>query len=271
MLSTQSHYREILKQELESRTRNNRHYSLRAFSRDLGMPSAQLSDVLNGKYGISESKAQALAKKLGYSSRDTELFCTLVEKEHARSKTKRESAALRLKKYEQNGIPGSYDTLESDVFEAIAGWFHFPIIELTRVEGFQNNAEWIGNHLGISTIEADQAVARLKRLGLLKEKSAKLIPSNDFYGTKSSIPSEARRQFHLHLLRKANEALDLQPASKRDFSATILAMDASQIDQVRELSEEFRLKVDHLMQKSPKKDSVYCLSVQFFELGGRMK
>lgn len=99
--------------------------------------------------------ALRLAKRLGYSKRETELFCTLVEKEHARSRARREAAALRLEKYRNHAVPGSYSSLEQDIFEAVSGWYHFSIVELTRVEGFESDPAWISRHLGISTIEAD--------------------------------------------------------------------------------------------------------------------
>jgi len=48
MIQKEGDYRKILRDELETRFQRNRHYSLRAFARDLGVTPARLSDALSG-------------------------------------------------------------------------------------------------------------------------------------------------------------------------------------------------------------------------------
>ncbi|MEN9722128.1 MAG: hypothetical protein RJB38_114 [Pseudomonadota bacterium] len=265
MVSPKLTYREIIKQEFAKRLKRNPRYSLRAFAIFLGLPSAQLSDILNAKYGMSAQKAATLAKKLEYSEQETEIFCTLVEKEHARSKAGRDAAARKLESLRDGP---SRHLLEDDAFEAISGWYHFPIVELTRTEGFVGSPAWIGKRLGISTIEADLAVERLKRLGLLKIENEKLVPSREFYESpRQATPFQARRNFHTQILSKAGEAIMTQPLDRRDFSAAILAIDSRQISEIREIISRFRKELDQHLERSDKKDSVYCVSVQLFDLG----
>ena len=57
-------FREVLKQVLQKRAGNNPSYSQRAFARDLGISPSTLSEVLKGRYGLSEKKSREIALNL---------------------------------------------------------------------------------------------------------------------------------------------------------------------------------------------------------------
>lgn len=89
-------YRDFMLRELERRQRKNPSYSLRAFARDLEVPSSRLSEILNRKMGLSETRAVALADKLNLSSSEREFFIDLALAEHARSAVIKEMAQRRV-------------------------------------------------------------------------------------------------------------------------------------------------------------------------------
>src|SRR4051812_22994437 len=89
-------YRQFLKREFGTRSRAQEKYSLRSFARDLGLAPSRLSEILNHKQGLSFDLAQRVGEKLGLNDRELELFCHLVESEHARSQVKRELAKTRV-------------------------------------------------------------------------------------------------------------------------------------------------------------------------------
>jgi hypothetical protein len=47
-------------------------------------------------------------------------------------------------------------------------WYHFAILELTRLQDFQPDSRWIARVLGLNPDEVNIALARLMRLGLLE-------------------------------------------------------------------------------------------------------
>ena len=57
-------YQKYLKDEFERRKQRNSSYSLRAYARDLELPSSKLSQYLTGDCGISGKKAGEIARKL---------------------------------------------------------------------------------------------------------------------------------------------------------------------------------------------------------------
>lgn len=261
-----SDYKVILKEELAARCRQNPRYSLRAFARDLKLAPSRLSEILSGKQGLSRAAAEKVAKSLGYASAESIRFCDLVEAVHARSRQGREDAKVRLKRL---ALPPAGYQLQLDAFKAIADWYHFGILELTLVKDFKSDPKWIGKRLGISEFEVQLALDRLSRLGLITRKRDKIIvvhPEGDVF---ADISSESVRKFHAQIMAKAKEALFMRPIEELKFQSDILAIDKSQMAEAKAAINDFKHRFCKRMGESGVKDSLYCLAVQFFELGER--
>ena len=73
-MERQSYYINKLKECLSQKQKENPHYSLRAFSRDLDIHSSTLSQVLSGKRRLPLRRAGDIAKKLGLGPKEKTLF-----------------------------------------------------------------------------------------------------------------------------------------------------------------------------------------------------
>lgn len=94
-------FREVLIGEYSARRIRNPKYSLRAFALDLGLSSSsRISEILNGKQGLSVEVAREIAGSLKFDIKETEVFCDLVELECSRSSVLRRVAEERLKTFE---------------------------------------------------------------------------------------------------------------------------------------------------------------------------
>lgn len=254
-------YRFVLREELSARCEKNARYSLRAFARDLDMASSRLSEVLNGRYGLSQGAAQKIAKQIGWNDSETAMFCDLVESEHARAAKKRTDARSRVLSRSR-----TYQRLTSDSFQVISDWYHYAILELTLVRDFKSNSRWIARRLGINESIVVAAVDRLKRLGLLEEKNGVLRAAEDFTASPDGIPSDALKKFHRQLLEKAIAAIAVQSVDERDFSHLVLAVNRDQIQNAKEEIRNFVGKFNSRFGRATKKDDVYCLGTTFFKL-----
>lgn len=260
-------YRTILKIELEERCRQNPRYSLRAFARDLEVSPGTLSEVFAGKHGLSRRAADTIARRLGYSEAEREAFCDLVESVGSRSETRRTLARVRL---EKNTVEPKYQNLQMDAFNVISDWHHYAILELTYLDQFESNLKWIASTLGIQEAVASLAIERLKRLGMIEEKKGALNAVEDFTASPDGIPSRSLKNFHRQVLEKAVAAIQVQPVSERNFSATIMAIDRTKINDVKASIKTFQRSISKQMSESKKKNSVYCLSVQFFRINNHV-
>ena len=88
-------YRDYLKYVLRLRCSRNRHYSQRAFARDIQIVPHRLSQVLRGKQGISRKAALKMSESLNMSESETQYFCDLVDSLHCRSQVGKREALAR--------------------------------------------------------------------------------------------------------------------------------------------------------------------------------
>jgi uncharacterized protein (TIGR02147 family) len=263
-----SDYRALLKEEFASRAAANPLYSLRAFARDLQISSGRLSDVLNGKSGLSVSTARKLALQLKFSPEETKLFLAYVERKHARLKLKKANAEAYLSEFEKRA---KYNVLPLDHFKVVADWYYFALLEACSLSDKKNNFKWFAKRLKISPEEARVACERLIRLGLLENKNNELTPTEDFTATPSDIPSEAIQRHHLQILEKAKQALTHLPVDTRDFSTITVAIRSKDLPEAKEMIKEFRRRFNEKFRKAKTKDQVYCLGVQCFPLTSNLE
>lgn len=259
-----STYNDLLVEQLELRKQLNPSYSLRAFSRDLGISPSTLSSVLKRKRGISVAVAEKIATKLKLSKEQKDWFCASVGSVHSRSFKERkrfDEIIFRSKSASQN-----FSEIQLEFFKVISVWHHFAILELTYLKDFQNNLSWISKRLGISKNEVKEAIKRMKDLKLLEEKNGKLKDVFKFLATPSDTPSSSLKRFNSQLLNLANKALLEQSVDNREIASNIIAINKDNIPEIKEEIREFRRKLEFKVSKDNNKNSVYCLSTQFFEL-----
>ncbi|HEX4923390.1 MAG TPA: TIGR02147 family protein [Bdellovibrionales bacterium] len=264
MLTGPLDFRNLMRQELLRRSRDNPRYTLSAFARDLRLSPSRVCEVLSGKQGLSRPTAEKVARQLGLSLNESELFCDLVESEHARSREKRELASARVKR---RMLESQMQMIGLDVFEVIADWHHIAIMQLMQCEGFRGEPGWIAKALEIDKAQAASALARLERLELVKkDRHGQFKPFKEFVTTPDQTPSLALRHFHRQVLTKALRALDQQPVNERDISAIVVPFDARMTGELKTMIKEFRRKALRRASEGVRRDQLYCLSIQFFNL-----
>ncbi len=258
-------YRAYLKGLLLERKRVNPSYSLRAFARDLRMSPPRLSEVINGKKGLSIGAAIKISGALGHNESETDFFCDWVQCSDARSPEARRIAQIRMQKY---NYVDEFESLKEDLFSLISDWYHYGILELTFVRGFRSNSAWIAKKLGISELEADEAIKRLLRMGLLKKEDDRFIKVSKNYTTTFDVPSVAIRKFNEQMLAKAVIALQTHAVDERDFSTITMATDPSKLVIAKEMIRKFRRNLSKELETGDRSE-LYCFSAQLFRLSKR--
>ncbi|MCM2279060.1 MAG: TIGR02147 family protein [Oligoflexia bacterium] len=263
MNTESSDYRDVLRTEYARRRNRNPSYSLRAFARDLDIAYSRLNEVINAKRGISAVAADRLAMNLGLSETEKNIFVAQVEASHGRSNAVRNRAQARARELraqtEQNSI-------QLDAFEMISHWYHYAILELPALKEFQADPQWIADRLGISRTEAEGAISRLFRVGLLRKTKTGFEPARDFTFSTTDIPSAGLKRHHEQILAKATDAIHFQDIHERDLSAVTVAIDRKDIPKAKEMLKTFRRQFMREMEKSADRDAVYSLALQFFRI-----
>lgn len=244
-------YRLWLHEELSARKQNNPSYSLRAFSRSLGLSSATLSQIMTGSRPMSLKMASRIAESCGLSPDERKTFLAGLLP----------SAALHAKQKQLS----AYEVLDVDAFHVISDWFHYAILGLCHFKENRASALWISKKLGITQPQARAAFERLRRLGLLRLEAKQFRQTTRPLVTPPGISSGAVRSFHSQMLDKARVALESLPPSKRYFSNLTLAADPRAMSEVSQMIDEFVAAVNEKASKQQKKQ-VFSLAIQWFPI-----
>ncbi len=263
MILKSTDYRQILVSEFERRHRSNRRYSLRAFSTRLGISVSTLSEVLNGKLGLSRPRAEKIAERLAMNEIERDYFVSLVESCHARSRQVRERAQVRL----QNIQRITEKPLQIDAWTFISEWYHLAIVELARTRGFQSRETWIAKKLELDPITVRTACERLIRLGILERKGGKLKTTGQWLLTSPhDTPSAYTRAFHAAILAKAQRSIEEQSPTERNLSSLVVAINKEKIPEAKKLIMDFNRKLNKLLSADDQPENLYCFSTQLFSL-----
>ena len=156
--------------------------------------------------------------------------------------------------------------LSTEKFSIIADWYHYAILELTQVEGFISQAEWIAAQLGLQTVQIELAIDRLVEVGLLKWENDRLIKEKLQYEvTDKHVTTLALRIRQKQVLEKSILSLEQDPIETRKHSAMTLAIDPDRLDEAKN-------RIDHFIQEltafleGGKQKKVYELLVNLFPL-----
>jgi plasmid maintenance system antidote protein VapI len=245
-------FRIYLQNELLRRCKANPGYSLRAFSRTLQISPSSLSRILRGEREVSEAMRARLGGRLGLSP--IAINSLALEKKSHRA----------MKPTAQN-----FKQLALDTFSFISNWYHYGILELTRVKTFNSNPRWIAKTLGVTVTEINAAVECLQRLGLLKIKKGgqwTAILNYTNVGKDGEFTDVAHRNLQKQVLQMAIKAMDEVPVHYRDQSSMTMAVDVARLPKAIEMITEFRRHLCGFLEGETLKEDVFQLSISLFPI-----
>lgn len=258
-------FQKYLRDAFERRCLKNPHYSMRAFARDLGVPSANLSNAMNGKRGFSAETLEKMAKKLSLNLEEKKFFKWLCEKDFSRSKKVKEDAEVKVHEtlmYESH--------MTSEKAALVSDWYHLAILALSETKDFQSKPDWIAERLGLHVTVVEQALARLVEANALKIQGKKFVSTGNFFVDPKGIPSRSVREFHSQILKKAEDALEMQNLETREFASVLMCLDKSKMsaakEKMRQFREEFVREFSATHETSAKEQEVYTVALQLFQM-----
>jgi uncharacterized protein (TIGR02147 family) len=228
-------------------------FSLRAFAKKLGLDSGALCSFMNGKRRVSRKMAGKISDAMGFDPQ---------ERAEILSGFKENTLATQ----PISGEPLRYLQLTADQFRIIAKWHHFAILSLMETKGFRSNPEWIANRLGLTKTQVQDALGRLKRLGMISvDASGKIRQGKSKYRTPDDVTNLSLRQGHAENLELGKQSLVRGSVDQRDFTAVTMAIDPNKLPDAKVLIRKFQDDLAALLE-SGQQTEVYKLCVQLFPL-----
>ena len=205
-------FRLFLQAELGRRCARNPQYSLRAFAKYLAIDHATISQLLRGKRPLTARAILRLGTRLGLDRPAIDRY--VAQEAYWRSGSTTEATL------------GEVQQLANDAANVIADWYHYAILELTRLHHFKPDTRWIARVLGITPDEVNLALSRLARLGLLEmvDRNRWIDKSGDATTSLAEFSAAAVRHLSEQVRRVMLGALGTVPASSYEHSSTTLAL-----------------------------------------------
>lgn len=262
-------YRSYLRSVLAERAVKNPSYSLRAMAKSLELAPSYFSTILKGGKNLSFETAASVADRLNLKGKEFDYFCLLVQSEATKNPEMRESLLEKIQVLNPSLRP---QDLTVDHFRIISDWHHFAILVATTLKNIEAKPRQLASALGISQAEVELAIERLERLEMIEKKEdgryAKVL---DNPRVVASSPNKALRNFHKQTLSKAIESLETQSPDEKIVGSETFAFDEAQLNEMRELSDEFFDRALAIAKKGKNKNQVYHLGVQLFSMTPTLK
>ncbi len=241
-MTAEQNVRHILLKEFLDRQARNPQFSMRAYSKKVGVTQSAISEILSGKRKVTTKMGIKILGGLGLAP---DVIENLINSLNGKSST-----------------DVTFKALDIDTFHLISDWHYFALLSLSETCTFKNEAKWIAKRLNISESKANEAIERLTRLGFLKENG---VATGIQYQVDPGIATPALKKAHRQNLEIASNALETTKFEERDFTAITLCFDPDRMEEAKLLIKEFRKQFSDLMESDQKKE-VYKLCVQLFPL-----
>lgn len=244
-------FKSLLQEELLKRCRKNPSYSLRSFAKHLGVSHSALTEMMNGKRSITKKSVEKVGLILGLAINEIEKY-QMISTTPQSGETKNQSA---------------YQQLTIDQFTIMSDWYHYAILELIKIKNFPHATNDFARALGITKSEANIAIERLLRMGLLeKDENDRFFEINNGFATNISgnLTSIGSKKLQQKILEQSIDALMSLPIEVRNHTSMTMAIDPKLLPEAIERIKKFRRELSEFLETAGTPTEVYQLSLSLF-------
>lgn len=230
----------------EKKSRNT-NYSIRAFARDLSIPSGRLTEIFNGKRNLTEKLGLRISEKLALSQTESTSFLDTIRLEKKTKKKPQQGQAISLEDFEKVFSPNA-----------------LAILSLMETRSFRSDIRFIAQRLSMSEHEVQTLVHRLSQMGYITiDSKGRMKPTYSSTYSTDGVPSQSIRNHHKTVLKTVIDNIDSVALSDRDISSMTIAVDKAKLEAAKKKIAKFRRSLTKYLETG-RKTEVYTLNVQLF-------
>ncbi|MGE3975770.1 MAG: TIGR02147 family protein [Bdellovibrionales bacterium] len=262
-----SDYRSFLKNYAKVKKEVSPQWTLGMWAKRLDLKATtSLTMILNGQRHPGPKIVERFSEYFHFNKREKQFFSDLILLNKIKNDSRLKLLIMQeLKKLSPNK---SFQLLDEKTFSAISNWYFYCIRQMTKLQEFHEEPEWLKRHIHflLSEKQIRSSIETLLDLQLLKRSEHGVLEiSKAQLQTSQDVESEAIKQFHEQMLENAKIALRKTAVNKREFSGLTVTIKKEKINQAKELLRNFVDEFEKLMIEE-KGDAVYQLNMQFFPL-----
>lgn len=235
-----------LTESYSARKAKNTSFSLRAFSKKLGISSGALSEILNNKRKVTSQTAMKILLNLNYSPEQAEHFLDDKKKSlHSKKETRQ------------------YQDLSFDQYQVLSSWHYLALLNLLELPSEKHTASALSKRLNLPIKKIEESLERLLRLEMIEKVSGRYLRTFIRYQTSEDIANSAIKKYHFDTLELSENALREIPVESRDFSSILLKINPKNIEKLKKMIREFQDEVCDLVENDDPEE-IYHMNVHLY-------
>jgi uncharacterized protein (TIGR02147 family) len=258
-------YQAFLRDYIDARKKDQLWFSFRYLASKNRMDHSNLIKVCLGKRHISRRNALSIADFLKFTAKEREYFTTLVEFNKAKSETKSRHLLEKLVTIKNVGLK----KIEPHQYDYYREWYHTAIYSLLDYYDFRCDFRALAAELNppITAKKAKESIALLEKLQLIRrDADGRYTQTRKMVTSGQNWHSLAIQKFQEETIKLALHSLVRHPRNVRDFSTLTMALSKSDMEAIREITEQYRKSIIKVIHESGPGDTVYQLNVQIFPM-----
>lgn len=215
----------ILKQAFDRKKEITPSCSLRWLSKKIGISHSYLSAVLNNKKPLPMKYFETLCDTLEMDS----ISKTCLKKAIVRNYVKNKKInSGNDDDYDDEFLGSSlksvseYQEFSSKDYSLHDRWYFLPLLDLTTCSMFESSPEWIAKKLGITKIQASEAIKILIREQYLQMENGKLVKASLKMRFPTTKTKKSIRKYHKSMIEKAIFELEYK-TNQEDFDKRLIS------------------------------------------------
>jgi uncharacterized protein (TIGR02147 family) len=242
---------------------------MRTLSNEARMGSGHLPMILSGRRELSRDAFLKLAPLLHLKRPELRYLEKLIDFGST------QSLQIKVQALDSMNRSWTYQKRhpeEVQFFEYMSHWVHIVIREMSRLEGFQADAEWIRQRLRwrIPLSQIGEALDFLLRNGfLVKDAQGRVAPAEHKLDCEDEVFSTALKRYHQQMFTMATDCMENTPSEQRELHGYTFAISSNNFEQARKIIEKALHELEGLEKKEREpRDSIYHAQLALFPMTG---
>lgn len=245
-------YVDILNEYFKHRQSQNPSYSLRAFSRDIGIHHRTVSSILKRGRPLPLEFVAGVLKGIPLNDEQQSIFYKTVIAD------RQSKDPLNLEDFQVINPIESQKILEDEN--------HYVFLAIIQLKSFQSDLSWIAKKMDLSVEEVDDIIERLIDYKLIsRDENQKLVRTAHRLVTEHHNKSEILQRSHQNILRNTIDDIPKISHMTRHLSTQYLRLNTNQIEALRLLIEKFQDEVSEQIENEHATE-VYRLNIQLMPM-----
>ena len=263
MENTKYEYQYIIQEEFAKKQNRNTSYSLRSYAKYLDISPGALSQILAGKKFLTFELADKIINKIELTPQEIKAFWKSIQSSYSENGRQRKDP--QIEKIAKSLTAQSLD-LTPQIFSVIADWYHYAILQLIKVPGFNTyDPSKVASALDIGLIQAQNALDKLLRLELLEQRDQKLYRTKEQLTTGDlSLTTKAFRKRIRQITELSLKSLENDPIESRNHTTMTMSIDPDKLSIAKDMIQNFMDELSEVLMTENKQ--VYELQINLFPL-----